>query len=432
MDLYNLVSFGGLFVLIFIAWALSTHRKSFNVRCVVWGTILQLVFGAFVFLAPLGTKIFLGLSKLVVKLLSASADGAAFCFGPLAIPPGKPGHLGFILVCQGLPAIIFFASLMGVLYYVRLMPLLIKGFAWVFTKLMRVSGAESLVAAANIFVGIESATTVLPYLNNMTRSEIHTVLVAGFATIASSVLGVYVMMLQDHFPSIAGHLISASVLSAPAALVMSKLMLPETDQPETLGRVVEPHYQRESNIIEAAINGATAGGKMIMGVIVMLMAFLGLLALVNMGLDGAAKVIVWFHGPSLNLRLDNLLAYVYYPFAIIMGVPPPDAFEVARLLGIRTVATEIPAYLQLNQLLVNGGLQYGRSAVLASYALCGFSHIPSIAIFVGGIAALAPRQTQTLSRVAFRALVAATLACFMTAAIAGTFYGKGALLLQIR
>jgi len=429
VSIYNFVSFAGLFVLMFVAWAMSSNRRVLNLRCALWGTGLQLIFGVFVFLLPFGTQVFLFLSKVVVKLLGAAADGAAFCFGPLAIPPGKPGHLGFILAFQGLPTIIFFAALMGILYYLRIMPLLIKAFAWVFTKLMKVSGAESLVAAANIFVGIESATTVLPYLNNMTRSELCTVLAAGFATIASSVLGVYVMMLQSHFPNIAGHLISASVLSAPAALVMSKLMLPETEQPETLGRVVEPHYVRESNVIEAAVNGATAGGKMIMGVIVMLMAFIGLLALANMACDAVAKLIVVLHGPALNLRLEHLLAYVYYPFALIIGVPPADAFAVAQLLGVRTIATEIPAYLQLDQFIASGALQHGRSAVLASYALCGFSHIPSIAIFVGGIAALAPGQTRTLSRVAFRALAAATLACFMTAAVAGTFYGHGALLI---
>lgn len=428
MDAYNLVSLAGIFVLVFAAWALSARRSVFNVKVVLWGVASQLVFGALVFLVPACTRALLFLSNLVVKLLGAATKGAEFCFGPLAIPPGEPGHMGFILVTQGLSTIIFFASLMSVLYFVGLVPMIIKLFARFFTRTMKVSGAESLCVASNIFVGIESATTILPYLNGMTRSEICTVLTAGFATIASSVLGAYVIMLHGTFPHIAGHLISASILSAPAALVMSKLLLPETEQPETLGRVVDPHYEKPSNVIEAAINGATAGGKLMLGVIVMLMALLGLVALLNMGLGGVERVAAWLTGVRPNLQLENLLAYVFYPFTLVVGVPPADAFEVAKLLGTRAIATEIPAYLQLNQLIADGALHHGRSAVLASYALCGFAHVASVAIFVGGISALAPRQTQTLAAVALRALAAATLACLMTAAVAGTFYGHGALL----
>ncbi|HBA86186.1 MAG TPA: nucleoside transporter [Verrucomicrobia bacterium] len=431
MDAYNLVSFAGLFVLMLIAWMFSSHRNKLNVRVAVWGVILQLVFGVFVFLVPFGTTIFLFLSDGVVKLMNAALEGARFCFGPLAIPSGETGSLGFILVTQGLPTIVFFAALMEILYFLRIMPLLIKGFSRVFTRLMGVSGAEALCTASNIFVGIESATTVLPYLNNMTRSEMCTVLTAGLATIASSVMGLYVLLLNREFPHIAGHLISASLLSAPAALVMSKLLMPETGQPETLGQVVEPHYERESNLIEAAIRGATAGGKLMLGVIVMLLAFIGLVATLNMGLDGLSSLVARWSGVHIGLRLENLLAYVFYPFALVIGVPPSDAFAVARLLGIRAIMTEIPAYLQLNQLIASGAFHHARSAVLASYALCGFAHIPSIAIFIGGISALAPRQTQTLAAVALRALAAATLACLMTAAIAGTFYGKGSLLFNL-
>ena len=431
MDIYNVVSFIGLFILIGVGWMLSAHRNRFNARCVIWGTVAQLAFGALIFLVPAGSKLFLKLSDVFVKILGAARAGAEFCFGPLAIPPGEPGSIGFILVTQAFPTIIFFASLMQVLYFLKIMPFLIRLFARFFTKVMGVSGAEALCTSANIFVGIESNTTVLPYLNNMTRSEICTVITGGLATIASSVLGLYVMLLHGHFPSIAGHLMSASILGAPAALVMSKLLLPETEQPETLGRVVEPHYDRESNVIEAAINGATAGGKLVMGVIVMLMSFIGLVALVNMGLDAVAQFVKDTTGVLPNLRLENLLAYVYYPFALIIGVPPADAFEVARLLGMRTILTEIPAYQQLDHLIATGTLHYGRSAVLASYALCGFAHIPSIAIFVGGTAALAPKQTKTLAQVAMRSLVAATLAGLMMAAVAGVFYGKGLLVLNL-
>ena len=265
MDAYNLVSFAGIFVLMAVAWLFSSDRKRLNVRVVVWGLLLQLIFGIFVFLFPFGTKVFLWMNDLVVKLINAALEGARFCFGPLATPPGQPNSLGFILVTQGFPTIVFFAALMEILYFLRVMPLLIKGFSRIFTRLMGVSGAESLCTASNIFVGIESTTTILPYLGNMTRSEIGTVLTAGLATIASSVMGLYALLLQQQFPHIAGHLISASLLSAPAALLMSKLLMPETGQPETLGRAVEPYYARESNLIEAAIHGATAGGKLMLG-----------------------------------------------------------------------------------------------------------------------------------------------------------------------
>lgn len=431
MDRYNLVSFAGIFVLMMVAWALSADRRRVNARLLVWGVVLQAVFGAFVFLVPVGTRAFLFLSDVVVRVLDAAMEGCRFCFGVLAIPPGQAGSVGFILVFQGLAAIVFFASLMAILYYLRVMPFIVKQFARLFTRLMKLSGAESLCAASNIFVGIESATTVLPYLERMTRSEICTVLTAGLATIASSVLGLYVLLIHETFPQIAGHLISASLLSAPAALVMSKLLVPERDEPDTLGRVVDAHCARESNIIEAAVNGATAGGRLVMGVIVMLIAFIGLVALVNLLLGGVSAALHRGLGVSWNLQLENLLAYLFYPFALIIGVPPADAFEVARLLGIRVIMTEIPAYQELGRLIAEGGLEHGRSAVLASYALCGFSHIPSVAIFVGGIAALAPGQTRTLSQVAWRALAAATLACLMTAAVAGAFYGRGSLLLDI-
>ena len=430
MDQYNIISFIGIFVLMIIAWAISGNRKVVNYKLIVAGLLIQLAFGVFIFLIPIGSRFFLFLSDVTVKILGAATAGTSFCFGPLSIPPGEKGSLGFFLAFQALPTIIFFASLMGILYYVRVMPFLIKLFARLFARTMKVSGAESLCVASNIFVGIESTTTILPFLKKMTRSEVNTILTAGLATVASSVLGLYTMILHSVFPNIAGHLISASLLSAPAALMMSKLLLPETDQPETLGQQVEPYCERSSNIIESAIQGATAGGKLVMGVIILLIAFLGLVALCNLGLDGVSLLVEKWTGITLNLHLEHILAYVFYPFALIIGVPPADAMEVARLLGVRMIMTEIPAYQQLNQLIADGAFHYARSPVLASYALCGFAHIASIAIFVGGISALAPNQTKTLSEVAFRALIAATLACLMTAAIAGVFYGHGSVLFQ--
>jgi CNT family concentrative nucleoside transporter len=431
MNHYNVISFLGLFALMATAWVFSTNRRCLNGRLLVWGVLLQCLFGAFVFLLPLGARLFLRASDAVVRLLQAATEGSRFCFGILAAPVGEPGSLGFILAFQALPTIIFFAALMQILYYFGIMPFIVRQFARVFAKLMRVSGAEALCAASNIFVGIESATTVLPYLRKMTRSEVCVILTAGLATIASSLLGAYVLILKDTFPNIAGHLISASLLSAPAALVMAKLLVPETEQPETMGRVVEGYYERENSVIEAAIRGATAGGRLVLGIITMLVAFLGLMALVNLLLGLAGQWLNTWTGLDLNLRLENLLGYVFYPLTLVIGVPPADAMTVARLLGMRAILTEVPAYQQLSQLIAAGAFHDGRSVVLAAYALCGFSHVASIAIFVGGISALAPEQTGTLARVAARALLAATLACLMTAAVAGMFYGRGALLFAL-
>jgi CNT family concentrative nucleoside transporter len=319
---------------------------------------------------------------------------------------------------------------MELLYFVGIMPLLLKGFSRLFTRLMKVSGAESLCASSNIFVGIEAATTVRPYLKTMTLSELCTVLTAGLATIASSILGMYVFMLQGTFPQIAAHLISASLLSAPAAIVMSKLLMPETQQPETLGLHVEPHYRRSGNFLEALLNGANAGGRLVLGVIVMLLAFLGMVELLNMFVGFIGQHVNAWLGLQGTWSLQYALSYIFYPFALIIGVPPADAFKVATLLGERAIMTEVPAYQHLNQMIADGVFSNPRSAVLAGYALCGFTHVASIAIFVGGISALAPHQTNPLTRVAFRAFVAATLACLMTACIAGLFYGQSELFIM--
>jgi CNT family concentrative nucleoside transporter len=226
MDIYNLVSFAGIFVLTGFAWVLSADRKNMNWRVIFWGIGLQILVAAFIFLVPAGTKVFLLVNDVVVKILDSASAGAEFVFGRLAIPPGQESEtgeksLGTILAFQAFPTIIFFSALIAILYYLKIMPLIISTFAYVFTKLMRISGAESLVAASEIFVGIESNLTVKPYLAKMTQSEFCTVLTAGMATVSSNVLALYVLRLEPQFPKIAGHLVSASLLAAPAAVVMS-------------------------------------------------------------------------------------------------------------------------------------------------------------------------------------------------------------------
>lgn len=434
MGIYNLVSFAGIFILLGIAWVLSANRKNVNFRVIIWAIALQLVFGAFVFLAPAGTKVFLYLNDVVVKVLDSASAGAEFLFGRLALPPGVKNpegeeSLGFFLAFQGLPTIIFFSSLMSVLYFYNVMPRVIKAFAYVFTRLMRISGAESLSTASNIFVGVESALTIKPFLGRMTRSELCTVLTAGMATVSSNIMAVYVYSLQAEFPTIAGHLISASIISAPAALAMSKLMVPEDSVPETLGTSLEPHYEREDGLFEAIINGAENGVKLIIGITALLIAVLGLVALLDLFTGGAGSYINGIFGINVDWSLKGMLGYLFYPFTLLIGVSIDDAYTVSKIIGERAVLTEVVSYRDLAAAMRDGLITDPRSPVLASYALCGFAHVASMAIFVGGLTALAPERKRDIASLGLRALVAATLACLMTACIAGIFYtGQSALL----
>ena len=424
MDIYNLVSFAGIFVLVGFAWLLSADRKNMNFRVIGWGIGLQMLIGVFIFVVPAGSKLFLAVNDIVVNVLDSASAGAKFVFGPLALAPGQTSEtgeesLGFILAFQAFPTIIFFSALIAILYYFGIMTLIIRGFAYVFTTLMRISGAESLVAASNIFVGIESTLIVKPYLSRMTPSEVCTILTAGMATVASNVLALYVFSLQSVFPTIAGHLVSASLLSAPAALVMSKIIFPESQEPETLGVHVQPFYEKESSLFEAIINGATAGVKMIVGIVALLIAILGLVALVDLLLSVL--------GPEWSLKA--IFGYVFYPFTLVLGIPPSDAGIVSKIIGERMIVTEVAAYKDLATVLEQDLLQHPRSAVITTYALCGFAHLASMAIFVGGICALAPDRARNIGGIALRALLAATLACLLTACVAGTFFTEGSILL---
>jgi CNT family concentrative nucleoside transporter len=405
-----------------LAWSSARDRKYINFRLIITGLLVQCLFAFIVFRLPAGVVIFSWLNDAVLRLISFAKEGLYFLFGPLAISPGETGPMGetspgFILAFQALPSIIFFSSLVSLLYYLNIVPAVIKVFAKVFTYLMRISGAEALCASSSIFVGIESALTVRPYIQEMTRSELCTVLTAGMSTIASTVLALYVGFLHKEFPSIAGHLISASVISAPAAIMMSKLVVPETETPRTLGvRVQAAKDGRSATWIESIINGANDGMKLCVGIVALLLAFLGLLSMCNwmLGLIGAE-----LFGVGLSLQL--ILKFLYYPLAMIMGVPLQDAGTVASLLGERTIATEVVAYQHLNQFIQAGTLTNPRSITIASYALCGFAHIASLAIFVGGYSALAPSRARDLAQLSFRALYAATLACLMTGCVAGLF-----------
>lgn len=424
----------GFLILLLTAWLLSNNRKLVSWRVVVGGLGLQVAFALFIFVVPIGTDFFLLVNNVVMAVLNSASAGTTFLFGRLALPPGSEStsgetSLGFILALQALPTIVFFAALVGVLYYLGIMQKIIRLFAYIFTRLMRVSGAESLCAASNIFVGIESAFVVRPFLRTMTRSELCTILTAGMATVASSMLAVYIFMLKAKFPTIAGHLVSASIMNAPSAVVMSKILFPETDTPETLGQNVKLSYEKENNIFEAIINGANSGVKLVVGICALLLAFLGMVALVDKIFLFLGGMLNNWTGWQIDWSLKGLLGYIFYPYTVLIGIPFKDAIPIARIIGERMIVTEVTAFQDLSTLLNTMSLS-PRSVVITTYALTGFAHVASLAIFVGGISALVPERLRDLSRLGFRALIGATLACLMTACIAGFFYSDSSILMQ--
>lgn len=420
MTVYNLISLFGIFVLLFLGWLASRNHRTINWRLIVGGVAVQLAFAFFVFQVPAGRSALWVAGQGIDRLVSLGTAGSKFVFGPLAEPAGEKS-LGFVLAFQGFPVIIFFSALMALLYYLRIMPLIIRAFAWFFAKVLRVSGAESLYAASQVFGGVESAAAVRPYLRSMTNSELHCLVTAGLATVAVNILGLYIGFLKDLVPDVAGHLISASILGAPAALVAAKLVWPEDENPETLGRVPPIALDNVgSGVTESVITGAMDGVRLIVGIAALLIAFLGLLALANAILTAL-----------IGRNLEQLLGYVFWPLSLAMGVPAQDAQKVGQLLGLRTIATEVASYSQLADWLREGKI-LDRSALIAVYALCGFAHVASVAVFVGGTAALIPERRSDLAKVAFRALLAGTLATLLIGAVAGTCYTSEPLALSAR
>lgn len=426
--IYHFVSALGFLVFAGVAWSLSTNRSRIAWKTIAWGVSLQLVIGLLIFQFTGTHRIFLVLNDAVLALLDASKAGTAFLFGPLAASPGETGSVGFILLFQVLPVAIFFAAFTAVLYYLRVLQWVVRLFARVFHRTMGTSGAESLCGAANIFVGVESALVIRPYLDKMTRSELLTVLTTGMATVASSTLGIYVAFLTGVFPQIAGHLLSASVIAIPAAIVVCKLLVPETDIPETAHGVPEDDEStRPRNLMSAIIEGSMDGLKLAAGISALLIAILGLVALGDKMLGFGSS---WF-GMTEPLSLVRILSWVFRPFAYLLGIQSSDIPIAAKLLGERVILTEVVSYNDLAQLISSGGITNGRTVVILSYALCGFAHVASVAIFVGGTAALAPKRRDDLAALGWRALVAATLATLMTGCVAGIFStGEGVTLLR--
>lgn len=391
----------GLVVMLGIAWALSNNRKAIRWRTVIAGTALQFALALLILKTSGGRYVFLKASEFVTAFLDFTDAGAAFIFGE--------GFAEHFFAFKVLPTIIFFSSVITILYYLGIIQWVVKGFARVMMLVLGTSGAESLSASGNIFVGqTEAPLLIRPYVDSMTMSELMAVMTGGFATIAGGVLAAYVGMGVS-----AGHLIAASVMSAPAALVMAKLMFPETEESMTAGTVKLEVERPWANVIDAAADGAASGLKLALNVGAMLLAFIALIAMVNAGLGAVGG---WFGYEGLTLEL--ILGFLLRPLAWVMGVPWAEADKVGSLLGIKTVVNEFVGYIRLEEMVAAGELSE-RSAIIATYALCGFANFSSIAIQIGGIGGIAPERKADLARLGLRAMVAGSLACFQTATIAG-------------
>jgi CNT family concentrative nucleoside transporter len=432
--LARLVGILGIATMIVIAWLLSKDRRRVDWRLVGSGVALQVAFGVLVLKTGVGRALFKGANAAFIKLLGFTEEGSRFIFGnlvknnvPVGPVTGAPADMapvqsaemwantGSYFAFSVLPTIIFFSSLMAVLYYLGLMERIVRGIAWVMQRTMGTSGAETLSVAGNIFVGpTEAPLLIRPFVGKMTYSELDTVMVGGFATIAGGVMAAYVAMLSPYFSDIAGHLLTASVMNAPAALYISKLLVPEVDQPVTKGKLKVTVQKEEANVIDAAASGAAQGLKLAFNVAAMLLAFVALIAMVNF-LVGSIGGLAGIEG----LTLERIFGWVLAPLALLMGVPWADAGTVGALVGVKVVLTEFIAYLQLAGTMAADGAISPKGAVIATYALLGFANLPSIAIQIGGIGGIAPERRGDLSRLGLKAMIGGNLAAFTSASLAG-------------
>lgn len=511
---YRLLSFIGIVAILGIAALMSIDRKSINWRPVIWGVVLQIALGLIVTSPALGDFFFVFIDGAVNKLLSFSTEGAEFVFGILALGPGDPRSIasltevppqyGMFFFFNVLTTIIFFSSIMTILYHIGLMEKVVAVFAWGMQKTMKTSGSETLSAAANIFVGqTEAPLVVKPFVETMTMSELHAIMTGGFATVAGGVMAAYVMFLGEYIPGIAGHLVTASLMSAPAALAISKVVYPEKEVSKTAGGVKMEVEKPDANLVEASARGASEGMGLVLNVAGMLVAFVALVAMANFALEAVSDYVSMavgrnpyrihisqnvgnvqkndiielqdynfkftvsevnrernyimieerlgmsyenvsyeilrdgktiLSGRDLNgktnlffINLTVLLGLIFAPISWLMGVPWSEVMIIGRLLGEKIVLTEFIAYLNLGRILQEGFTTRAgevlflsqRSAIIASYALCGFANFASIGIQIGGIGGIAPSRRADLAKIGFRSMFAGALAACMTGTIAG-------------
>lgn len=439
----------GIALLIGIAFLLSNNKKKINWRLVISGLVIQITFAILIikgdtlgkFFMPLGwvKEFFRFISGFFVLVLNFTTEGAKFVFGSLGLGPGSEGSIGSFFAFQVLPTIIFFASLMSVLYYLGIMQKIVQGMAWFMARIMGTSGAESLSCTANIFVGqTEAPLMIKPYLKGMTHSELLTIMVGGMATIAGGVMAAYIQILGTAYSQIhnvpiqegqllfATHLLGASVMAAPAAMLISKIIFPETTEPETKGTVKIKVEKTASNIIEAAAAGASDGLTLALNVGAMLIAFIALIALINYflgwigGLTGANQYLTQNFGQPLSLQL--IFGSVLQFLAVGIGVPWDSAFQFGSLIGTKVVLNEFVSYLELSKMMEMKTIVNEKAILMVTYAMCGFANFSSIAIQIGGISPMAPERRKDLAALGIKAVIGGTLATLMTATLAGILF----------
>ncbi len=417
---WRFASFGGFVAIALLAW-LTGGRRSPGWRTLSGAAFLAWGLGAAIFLFPGARSVLKWMNDALLALILASQKGAQFLFGPLALGPGQSlpdgtSSVGFVLAFQVLPSVVFFSAVVSALYFLNIMPRIVNFLARGFYRFMRISGAEALSAGASIFVGIESGIAIRPFLEKMTRSELLTLLTCMMATVAGTVMGIYVLALKDVVPNIAGHLVSASLISIPCAVLMSKLFIPEDETPVTLGRVPDSPEEsvsgKPSNVVSALLEGGNQGVTMSLGIASAL--------IIVLGLSAVADLILSFFDEELSLT--QILGWLAWPFVVLMGLRPEEWELGAQVLGTRLVETEVVSYFQLAAMQAGETPVFSsRSAIILSYALCGFVHLASFGIFVGGLAALVPDRIKDFSELGLKGLWTAFLATIATGCIAGVF-----------
>jgi len=397
----------GLLSMLALAFTFSTNRRAIRLKTVAWGLGLQFVFAVFVLKINAGRIAFQKAGNAVTTLLGYAYAGSHFVFGDLAKPGSQLGYFAFGV----LPTVIFIAAFFAVLYHFGIMQIIIRVFAWVMTRVMGASGAESLNVAASIFMGqTEAPLTIRPFLPDLTRSELMTVMTSGMAHVSGGIMAAYIAFGID--PK---HLLSAVIMTAPGTLLMAKMLVPETEQAKTAGKVVmsaeEEKTEREENLLGAIARGTTDGLHLALNIAAMLISFLALIALTNGIMGGIHNHLRYF--PH---SLEQVFGYLFWPIAWVIGIPVHDCAAVGNLLGIRMVLNELVAFSQLGD---QKALLDPRTVTIATFALCGFANLSSIGIQIGGIGALAPNKRGELARLGFRAMIAGTMANLMSASIAG-------------
>jgi CNT family concentrative nucleoside transporter len=402
----------GILAVLLAAWLFSTNRRSIRWRTVAWGLSLQLLFAFFVLRFDFGQRAMFWAGGVVTRMLSATAAGTSVLFGKLGTPDTS---LGSIFAFQVLPTIIFISAFFAVMYHIGLMQIIIRGLAWVMLKTMRISGAESMNVAASIFMGqTEAPLTIRPFLAGATRSELMTIMTSGMAHVSGGIMAMYISQGIE-----ARHLLSAVIMTSPGTILMAKMLVPETEVPATEGKVIIPKSEehKEENLIGAIARGTIDGGKLALNVAIMLISFLALVALLDM-LLGWVHIHAGFHWVPGSL--GEILGYIFWPVAWLIGVPAQDCSLIGNLLGTRMALNEVIAYIALG---VHKATILPRSFTIATFALCGFANLGSIGMQIGGIGALVPERRNDLARLGVRAMLAGTMANLISASIAGIFLG---------